>query len=218
MSRLAILGGTAGQGFGLALRFAAAGEALIIGSRSADKAAQAVAAIRERVAGARVSGAENLAAVAEAERVLLAFPAAGLAPFLEVAAPALAGKLVIDVMVPLSFHRGFADVSALEGARSMGELVQARAPQARVVSAFKNVPAELLTDLQRRLEGDVLVCSDDDAARAEVIELVRHVRALRPVDAGPLAGARHLETITALLVNLNRRHRARTSIAIVGLP
>jgi NADPH-dependent F420 reductase len=121
-------------------------------------------------------------------------------------------------MVPLSFHRGFADVAPLPDARSMGELIQGREPRARVVSAFKNVPADLLTELERRLEGDVLVCSDDDAARREVMDLVRRIRALRPIDAGPLAGARHLETITALLVNLNRRHRARTSIAIVGLP
>jgi NADPH-dependent F420 reductase len=217
VGRLAILGGTGGQGFGLALRFAAAGEALIIGSRSPDKAAQAAAKIRERVAGATVSGTENVAALNQGERVLLAFPAAGLVPFLDAAPGALAGKLVIDVMVPLSFHRGFADVAPNPEARSMGELVQTREPRARVVSAFKNVPAELLTELDRRLEGDVLVCSDDDGARREVMDLVRRIRALRPVDAGPLAGARHLEAITALLVNLNRRHHARTSIAVVGL-
>ena len=117
-------------------------------------------------------------------------------------------------MVPLAFRHGRADIVAVEGAPSVGELVQRSAPAARVVSALKNVSAELLQDLSHDLEGDVLICGDDAAARAEVATLVAHLRSLRAVDAGALANARYVEGITALLVNLNRQYRARTSISI----
>ena len=90
-------------------------------------------------------------------------------------------------------------------------------PSSRVVSAFKNVPAERLQDLDAALAGDVILCGDDAAARAEVAALVAKLPGLRAVDAGRLANARYLEAITALLLNLNRKYRARTSIAIVGL-
>ena len=86
------------------------------------------------------------------------------------------------------------------------------------MSAFKNLPAEQLGDLGAPLAGDVVLCGNDAAARAAVAALVARLPGLRAVDAGALANARALEAITALLLNLNRRHRARTSIAILGLP
>ena len=88
---------------------------------------------------------------------------------------------------------------------------------ARVVCAFKNVPSDALRDLSQGLEGDVLLCGDDPASREEVAGLVRHVPGLRPVDAGPLRLAHYIEGLTALLVSLNIRHKALTSIAIVGI-
>ena len=218
MPRCAILGGTGAQGLGIALRLAVAGEAIAIGSRVRDRALDAAEAIRNRVAGADVVGLDNEAAARSADRIVLAFPAGGITAALAALGPALAGKLVIDVMVPLAFHDGRADIVAVEGAASVGELVQGCAPAARVVSALKNVPAELLQDLSCTLEGDVLICGDDPSARAEAATLVARLAALRAVDAGALANARYVEGITALLVNLNRQYRARTSISIVGLP
>lgn len=218
MSRLAVLGGTGAEGLGIALRFAAAGEAIAIGSRVRDRALAAAEAVRNRVAGADVVGLDNEAAARSADRIVLAFPASGIAVALAALAPALAGKLVIDVMVPLAFHAGRADIVGVAGAASVGELVQGCAPAARVVSALKNVSADLLQGLSRPLEGDVLICGDDPSARAEAATLVARLAALRAVDAGALANSRYVEGITALLVNLNRQHRAHTSISIVGLP
>jgi NADPH-dependent F420 reductase len=213
---LAVLAGPAPRA-GLALRFAAAGETVVIGSRSAARAVAAVETIRTAVPAARVSGAENGAALASTERMILAFPFGGLAAFLAAMAGGLAGKLVIDVIVPLAMRAGFFELAPVPGAPSVGELIQQAAPSARVVSAFKNLSAEKLRDLATPVDGDVVLCGNDASARAEVARLVGLIPRLRAVDAGGIANARYLEAITALLLNLNRRHAARTSIAILGL-
>lgn len=217
MNALAFLGGTGPEGLGLALRLAGAGRPVVIGSRLAERAAAAAETIRAEVPGADVRGCENGEAVALADQIVLAFPFAGLAPFLEQAGTQLAGKLVIDVIVPLLVRGGFAELAPIPGAASVGELIQRGAPAARVVSAFKNLSAEKLRDLSAPLEGDVILCGNDAAARAEVSALVRLIPDLRPIDAGPIANARYLEAITALLLNLNRKYKARTSIGILGL-
>ena len=217
MSRLAFVGGTGPQGLGLAMRFAQAGETVLIGSRSASRADATARRIRAAVPGGVAEGVENLDAIARSERIVLTLPAAALPTFLETARTPLAGKLVIDVAVPVVLRDGFFELAPVPGAPSAGELVQKAVPSARVVSAFKNVSAERLQDLNAALEGDVVLCGDDATARAEVAALVAKLPGLRAVDAGRLANARYLEAITALLLNVNRKFRARTSIAIVGL-
>jgi hypothetical protein len=214
---LAFVGGTGRQGLGLALRFAAAGEEVIIGSRAPARAAALAEHIRHRVPAARARGLDNLAAIASADRVVLTLPFAGLEGFLDAAHARLAGKLVVDVVVPVTYRQHFFELAKLPGAASAGELIQRRAPAARVVSAFKNISADRLADLAAPLEGDVLLCGEEPAARGEVAALVRLLPGLRPVDAGRLANSRYLEAITALLLNLNARYRARTSIAILSL-
>ena len=218
MDSIAFIGGTGRQGLGLALRFAAAGAPVVIGSRVAERAAAAAETIRVALPGASVRGCENAEAMARSERLVLTFPFAGLASFLAAAREALAGKLVIDVIVPLAVRAGFFELMPVEGAASAGELIQQTIPAARVVSAFKNHSAETLQDLTVPLEGDVVLCGNDAAARTEVAALVGLLPGLRAVDAGGIANARYLEAITALLLNLNRRHKARASIAILGLP
>jgi NADPH-dependent F420 reductase len=218
MGGLAIAGGTGALGFGLALRFARAGERLIIGSRSAERAAAALEKLRQHVPDADATSAENREAVERADRVLLAIPYEGVHDLLDDAVTRLAGKTVIDVIVALVFRRGVAELARLVTAHSVGELVQERLPDSRVVSAFKNLPADRLQDLSQPVIGDVILCGEDETARAEVAALAARIPNLRPVDAGGIANARALEAITALLVNLNRRYRAQTSITITGLP
>jgi len=215
---IAFIGGTGRQGLGLALRFAAAGAPVVIGSRVAERAAAAAETVRTAVPGASVRGYENAEAVARSTRLVLTFPFGGLATFLAAGRAALAGKLVIDVIVPLAVRNGFFELAPVDGAASAGELIQQTVPAARVVSAFKNHSAETLQDIAAPLEGDVVLCGNDAAARAEVAALVGLLPGLRAVDAGGIANARYLEAITALLLNLNRRHKARASIAILGLP
>jgi len=217
MRPIGVVGGTGPEGLGLALRLAAAGEAIVLGSRQAERAEAAAATVRAAVPGARASGGTNLDAIAATDRIVLAVPYAGLGRFLDGAADALADKLVVDVVVPLAFRDGAFEIAPVPGAGSVGELVQARLPRSRVVSAFKNLSAEKLRAVGTPLDGDVVLCGDDAGARTEVAALVSAIPRLRPVDAGGMRNARFLEAITALLLNLNRRHRAVTSIAILGL-
>lgn len=218
MGALAFLGGTGPEGLGLALRLAAAGEPVVIGSREAERARRAADTIRAALPHAEVQGHANPEALERADRVVLTFPFEGLTAFLGASAAALGRRLVIDVIVPLRFRAGFFELAPVDSAASVGELIQRAAPTARVVSAFKNLSAEKLRDLASPLEGDVLVCGNDPSAREEVAGLVRRMPGLRAIDAGGIENARYVEAITALLLNLNRRHGARTSIAILGLP
>lgn len=220
MGRIAILGGTGPEGMGLGLRFAMAGEEVVLGSRQAGRAAEAAAK-----AGARlgtigcttpVRGVDNETALRGADIVVVATPFAGVRELLPPLADALAGAVVIDVVNPLIRAGKQLTVEPVpEG--SAAEAIQGILARSYVVSAFKNESAEKLSAIEGEEEGDVIVCSDHREARERVLELVRCVPRYRPVDAGALINARSLEAITALLLNLNRRHHAITSIQILGL-
>jgi 8-hydroxy-5-deazaflavin:NADPH oxidoreductase len=214
---LAFVGGTGPEGFGLAVRLAAAGEAVVIGSRVAERAETAAAALRAAVPGARVEACTNREAVVRSDRIFLTVPFAGLGELLDSLAEGLAGKLIVDVIVPIGVRGGFVELVPVPGAASVGELIQRRLAAARVVSAFKNLSAESLRDLSAPLAGDVVLCGNDEAARREVAALVGLLPGLRPVDAGGIGNARYLEAITALLLNLNRRYGVRASMAILGI-
>ncbi len=220
MGRIAILGGTGPEGLGLGMRLALLGEEVVIGSRRLERAEAAAQEARERLAtvGCRtpVSGAENAAAIDGADLVVVSFPYSGVAELLPSLAPKLAGKLVLDLVNPLVL-RGKTFCLEEVAAGSAAEAIQQVLPGSRVVSGFKNQSAEELKDITEPLHGDVLVCSDHKEAREQILALVRRIPKLRAVDAGPLINARFLEAITALLLNLNRRHKAVTSIQILGL-
>lgn len=220
MGRMAILGGTGPEGLGLGLRFAMAGEEVVLGSRQAPRAAEAAERARARLRAVgcttAVSGAENGAAVLDADLVVIATPFAGVRDLLPLLAPSLAGKIVLDVVNPLIRTGGQMTVERVpEG--SAAEAIQTLLPNSRIVSAFKNESAEELNDIERAVDGDVVVCSDHAATRREVMALVARVPRYRPVDGGPLLNARALEAMTALLLNINRRYQAVTSIRILGL-
>lgn len=221
MNRIALLGGTGPEGKGLALRFALLGVDVLIGSRDEGRARSAAEHLMQdlRATGCtrNVSGMENLAAARSGDLVILAFPYAGVAALGPMLREALAGKIVLDVVNPLVFENGLFRVAAVE-AGSAAEEIQQTLPDSQVVSAFKHQSAEDLRCIDLPLRGDVIVCSDHPQARRRILELVGEIRALRPVDAGPLANARALESITPLLLNLNRKHHAVTSIQILGLP
>jgi 8-hydroxy-5-deazaflavin:NADPH oxidoreductase len=214
--KIAVLGGTGPEGLGLAARLAQSGQSVIIGSRSADRAEEAAKSLRAKLPEATLSGAPNVSAAAGADVVVLAFPYAGVDATLAECGAALAGKTVIDTIVPLKVEGKFFDVEPpAEG--SAGERVQARVPGAKVVSAFKHQSAHHLIDLDHRMEGDVLLCGNDEPSKALVADLVRRIPDLRPVDAGELRSARVFEAMTALLLNLNRRHKTRSSVRILGV-
>jgi NADPH-dependent F420 reductase len=215
---LAFLGGTGALGSGLALRFAAAGEAVLIGSRVAARAEEAARRLGAALPGARIEGCENREAVERTDRLVLAIPFGGLEELLAATGTRFAGKLVIDAVVPLAFAHGVATVAPVPEAGSVGELLHQRLPRARVVSAFKTLPAGMLGELARPLAGDVLLCGEDQTARAEVGALIARLPGLRAVEAGGIISARGLEALAALLINVNRRYRTETTVRILGVP
>lgn len=220
MATIGFLGGTGPEGLGLALRFAVAGETILIGSREQARAEDAARNLQdklpEHVAKSQIRGAENARVADEAEIVALTFPFQAVEPVLSDLGASLRGKLILDVVNPLKLRKGMFHMLPVE-AGSAGELIQKLVPEAKVVSGFKNLSAKELLDPDLSLHGDVLLCSDAAGATDYFVELIAKMPNLRAVDAGALANARHLESITTLLLNLNRRHDSLTSIEILGL-
>ncbi len=215
--KIAILGGTGDEGLGLAVRYAAAGEEVIIGSRSAERAETAAATVREKIPSARVSGLPNEAAAEAADAVFLSFPYAGLRDTVTAVGHLLTGKLVVSLVVPLQFGKGGPHIVAVEEG-SAAEQARALAPDARVVGAFQNLSAHELLEPEKDLNSDVVVCSDDREAKREVMALAERLHGVRAVDGGPLANSRYVEGITAMLIGINRRYKTQTGIRITNLP
>ena len=215
--KLAFVGGTGPEGLGLAIRFAASGHHVAIGSRSTERGEEGAATVAEAVPGASVSGGENAAAVEGADVVFLTFPYGGQAPTLEAIGGTLDGVIVCDVVAPLEFVRGTGAVALDVDGNSAAEEAAAALPNARVVSAFQNMSAEKLMELGTPVEADVLVCGDDKEAKAVLMGLADEIDGVRGVDGGALSNSRYVEMLTSLLINLNRVHKTQTSIRIAGV-
>ena len=218
---IAILGGTGPAGMGLALRWARAGETILIGSRDAQRAQDAAAKIKQRTgAQANVSGMENSAACAAADILMLTVPFEGQAALLKQLKPAISpGSILIDATVPLAAGVGGRASRTLgvwqgSAAQQAAELVP---KEVSVVAAFHNVSAELLNG-DAPLDCDVIVCSDDADAAQLTRELASKIPGVRAIDGGKLENSRIVEQITALLVGLNIRHKGHAGIRITGLP
>ncbi len=214
---LAFLGGTGPEGRGLALRFALAGEDVIIGSRDASRAATAAEELKELAPGSRIEGAANADAAAAADVVFLAFPYEGQRPTLESIPEAMAGKIVVDVIAPMQFQRGLGASAVEVEAGSAAQEAQELLPDSLVVSAFQNISAEELQEPDTTMEGDVVVCSDHADPKTRVMELVGKIPYLRAVDGGALSNSKYVEQITPMLVNINRIYRIHAGIKIVGV-
>jgi len=218
---IAILGGTGPEGFGLALRWAQAGETVIIGSRDAKRAQDAAQKIKQHVGpSAKISGSENIAACSAADLLVLTIPFEGHAALLKQLKPAIRpGSIVIDATVPLAASVGGRATRTLgvwqgSAAQQTAEL----APKdVSVVAAFQNLGAELL-NADGSVDCDVIVCSDDPNAGQVVRSLATKILGVRAIDGGKLENARILEQITALLIGLNIRHKGHSGIRITGLP
>ncbi len=221
---VAILGGTGDQGLGLALRFAAAGRAVRIGSRVDERARAAAVEIRGKVADADVAGFENAEATRAAAGgiVIVSVPFEHTVQTIVAIREALApGTVLVSMGVPLATAVG--DVAARVVGVSQGscaELVASLAPDGiEVVSAFQNVSAHRLLAQGEPVECDVIVSGQKDA-RARVMELCADIPGTRAIDGGPLYNARYVEQLTALMIGLNIRYKVRegTGLRITGLP
>lgn len=216
-----IVGGTGALGAGLAMRWARAGRAVVIGSRSAERAEEAAARIRDAVPGAEVEGLTNEEAARRAEVVFLTVPFRAQSENLNNLRGALQpGQILVDCTVPLA-----AAVSG-KATRSLGVWQGSAAQQAQemvpdgvtAIAALHTVAAPVLSDLEAELGEDVLICGDRKADKARVARLVEEIEGLRAVNAGALETARIVEQLTPLLISVNSRYKVHAGIRLTGLP
>jgi 8-hydroxy-5-deazaflavin:NADPH oxidoreductase len=216
-----IVGGTGALGSGLALRLAAAGRPVVIGSRDAGRAQEAAARVRERVPGAQVEGHENAEAAQAGPVVFLTVPFRAQSENLTNLKGALSeGQILVDATAPLA--------AAISGkaTRLLGVPQGSAAEQAQemvpagvtVVSALHTVNAGTLGDLDAELDEDVLVTGERKDDKRRVAEIIGLVPGLRPVNAGSLESARFVEALTPLLISVNIRNTSHAGIKITGLP
>jgi NADPH-dependent F420 reductase len=215
-----IIGGTGALGYGLALRWARAGQPIVIGSRKPERATEAAEKVRGAVSGAEVEGLENAEAAGKGPIVFLTVPFRAQSETLTNLKGVLSdGQILVDCTVPLA-----AAVSG-KATRTLGVWQGSAAEQAEemapdgvtVVSALHTVSAPVLAS-DEPLDEDVLICGDRKADKARVAELIELIEGLRAVNAGSLETARIVETLTALLISINARYKAHAGIKITGLP
>jgi NADPH-dependent F420 reductase len=214
--KIAVLGGSGAQGSGVALRLAAAGHDVTIGSRDAQKARTAAAELSARV-GKPVAGDDNVGAAAAAEIVFLTVPFAAQRATVEDVLGRLQGKILVDATVPLRPPK-VSVVQLPEGQSAVAAVQQLAGTAVRVVSALQNVSARHLEDLHHEVDCDVLVCGDDRAACDTVIGLCADMR-LRAFYCGPILNSAAAEALTSLLITINRRYKVPgAGIRITGIP
>src|SRR3954447_2847036 len=216
-----IIGGTGALGFGLAVRWARAGMALVIGSRDAGRAAEAADRVRSSVPDAEVEGLANPDAVTRGPIVFLTVPFRAQSEILQNIHGSLeAGQLLVDCTVPTA-----AAVSG-KATRTLGVWQGSAAQQAQemapegvtVISALHTVSAKMLSEGEGPLDEDVLVCGERKADKARVAALIERIPGLRAVNAGALETARIVEALTPLLISINVRYKAHAGLRITGLP
>ncbi|MGY1741078.1 MULTISPECIES: NADPH-dependent F420 reductase [unclassified Blastococcus] len=217
-----VLGGTGPQGRGLAVRLAAAGQRVLLGSRDADRAAEVATQVAERASTAggleaSVQGGGNADVAGAADLVIVAVPFDGHAATLADLAAPLAGKVVVDCVVPMGFDElGAYVLDVPEG--SVAQQAAALLPDSHVVGAFHHLSAVLLEDLSRpTLDGDVMVVGDDRASTDLVQALAGRLPGMRGVYAGRLRNARQVEALTINLVSVNRRYKAHAGVRITDV-
>ena len=214
--KIAILGGTGNEGFGLGFRWALAGHEIIIGSRLEEKGARAAARMLELAPGTAITGTNNLSATQQAELVVLSVPYWAQEPTLDNVKGALNGKLLLTVVAPTGekasrVWRLPSGLSAAEEAQQqLGDIT-------RVVAAFQNIGAHHLLDLNHQSESDVLVCGDKGADKKIAIQLCEEA-GMRGVNAGSLQNSSVVEGMTSVLIAINIIHKAKSAgIRITGI-
>jgi 8-hydroxy-5-deazaflavin:NADPH oxidoreductase len=218
--QVTVIGGSGALGYGLALRLAAAGVPVVIGSRDEERARETAEQVAA-ASGGDVKGLANGPAAEASEIVFVCVPFRNQSETLTNLKNHLKeGQLLVDATVPLA-----AAVSG-KATRTLGVWQGSAAQQAqemvpdgvRVVAALHTISAPILKDPQATLDEDVLICGDKRADKRRVAELIELIPGLRAVNAGLLEAARTVEMLTALLIGINARYKTHAGVRITGLP
>jgi NADPH-dependent F420 reductase len=215
---IAVIGGTGPEGTGLALRWARAGYRVIIGSRSSEKAVAHAQALTDRLGGTSVvTGMANPEAARMGDLVVLTVPYEAHRTLLEELRPMLAGKILVDVTVPL-VPPGVTTAHMPSGGSAGAEAQDLLGEQVSVVSAFQNVSKDHLADPDEPINCDVFVCGNNKDAREQVLKLAE-AAGMRGWDAGLIQNAMVAEGLTSILIGINKQYKVRgAGIRIVGVP
>jgi hypothetical protein len=208
--KIALLGGTGALGRGLAYRLSPHFEVLI-GSRELSKAEGAAERYRKGLEAlgvqSRISGLENRDAAARSEVSVLTIPYPHTLKILREVGEALKGRTVASPVVPMVKEGGFFRYLPPAAGSAALEIRRALPQDSQLVAAFHNLPAPRLADLERELQADVILCSDDEGGKEVLRGIVEEIPGLRPLDGGPLAVSAQVESITPLLLNIAERNR-----------
>ncbi|WP_287588696.1 NADPH-dependent F420 reductase [Candidatus Borrarchaeum sp.] len=214
--KIGVIGGTGSHGGGLALRWAIAGENVAIGSRSLDKAIKAVNKYQDIVKvssgkAIKLEGRENPDAAKDCDVVVLSVPYTSQVQMLHEIQPFMNPEtILIDVSVPLEWKNGQPTPVAIpEGSCAERAASVLKDSDIIVIGAFKTIGAYSLRDVLIDLKGDVFLCGEDEDAKETVAQLVKKIKKLRPLDAGPLSSSRASELMVPLLINLNKRYKSK---------
>lgn len=210
--KVGLLGGTGPEGRGLALRWALAGAQVFIGSRSRERAEQTAGELNKVLGGDLIEHGENGRVAAQCEFVLLAVPFEHAASTMEAHQQEFQpGTIFIDATVPVSFDQGRVRYAEPAEGSASEHLVARLRPDIPLVAGFKTMPAHLLEEADAPLDCDDFVASNSKEARTRVMEAMKAIAGLRPVDAGLLDSARTIERMTVLAIGINRRYKVKTA-------
>lgn len=195
---------------GLALRLANAGASVIIGSRDEARALASARSCNQKLGRPIIAGTANREMLRACGIVFLTVPfSAAIEAVESIKADLLPGHILVDVTVPMHFSGGRAEYAEQDGISGAERIAEHLPGGIHLVGAFKTIPAHVLSDLNAQLNCDVFVCGDVPEERVRVMEIVRWIPTLRPLDAGPLRTARTLERMSVLAVNLNRTYKKK---------
>jgi len=210
--KIALLGGTGDIAEGLVLRWSKAGHEIFIGSRSEEKAQTITDEYKEKLASlgieGKISGMANADAAKEAEVVIISIPPEYAASTIESIKDSFTNQVVVTPVVPMTRHEDKAFMFEPPEHGSSALQIKAALPEtARLVSAYHNLPAKELSQVEHDLDYDVVICGDDEEAKQIVTKLTEDMPTMRVLDAGPLKLSPMIEAITPLIVNLNVKHK-----------
>ncbi|MBU4373106.1 MAG: NADPH-dependent F420 reductase [Euryarchaeota archaeon] len=207
--KIAILGGTGSIGEGFALRWAAKHDIMLC-SREVDRAVKAAqeytgTLLNKGMLCCGIAGCTNETGIKDVDVVVLSVPYQGVVQLLKTLKPCFKDQIVISLVVPMKKNKWFEYTPPKQGSAAL-EIRDILPKSVKVVSAYHNVSAKKLANLETSLDYDVVVCGDDEAAKRTVMDLTREIKSLRPLDGGGLASSYMIESLTPFLINLAIRN------------
>ena len=219
MNTIGFMGGTGPEGQGLALRFAIAGQHVLIGSRTETKAIKVANRLRDSISplgDMKIDGYSNTRVAKMADIVFLTIPYTAQKEILSELSIELEDKIVVSTVVPVEFKQNVAIAKSVPDGSASQE-AQHLLPHSKLIGAFQTISAKDLLDHKSIIDSDVVVCGDDIYAKSLVMELAEKIESIRAFDGGGLSNSRHVENLTILLLSLNSNYKTRTGIKLTGI-